>query len=132
MAFEEVLGRVEKIGPKTVLLTGGEPMEQAETPGLIERLLAGGYQVVLETNGACDLVALFPLREQYGDRLVQVVDVKCPGSGEVGTFLEKNLEHLDSSTRDPLLARSWPIAARRSHGVDPRGPRGRRPEPSDP
>ncbi len=70
-----------------VEITGGEPMLQADTPTLTERLLKGGCDVLIETNGSIDLSAL-------DKRVVKVVDVKCPTSGQAGSFLVDNLEYI--------------------------------------
>ena len=70
-----------------VEITGGEPMLQADTPTLAERLLKDGYDVLIETNGSVDLSA-------FDERVVKVVDVKCPTSGQAGSFLVENLEYI--------------------------------------
>ena len=88
MSVEEVLGRIHDLGGKLVELTGGEPLLQDEVYPLSERLLAGGYQVLIETSGERD-IGLLP-RE-----VIKVVDVKCPGSGEEGTFCADNLGVMD-------------------------------------
>jgi 7-carboxy-7-deazaguanine synthase len=75
MAIDEVVAEVARLGPRLVLLTGGEPMLQRELPALAARLLEGGYQVMIETSGAHAL----------GDlprAVIRIVDVKTPGSGE--------------------------------------------------
>jgi 7-carboxy-7-deazaguanine synthase len=77
LQVEEVLGEVASLGCRTVLVTGGEPLLQQEVLPLLERLLARGHHVVLETSGtlgARPLAAVPP-----GVR--RVVDVKTPGSG---------------------------------------------------
>ena len=57
----EVLGRVREAGGDCplVVLTGGEPLAQAESPALIEALRADGRRVHIESNGtiATDLPA---------------------------------------------------------------------------
>ena len=70
-----------------VELTGGEPLLQPDVAVLAERLLAAGYTVLAETSGerAIDLLP----RE-----VVKIMDVKCPDSGEFGTFRAKNLDAL--------------------------------------
>jgi 7-carboxy-7-deazaguanine synthase len=94
MSIEDVMDAVrafsDKDGRRVVNLvevTGGEPLLQKDCIALMEALLAAGYQVMLETSG-----------ERYvGDvpvPVVRVIDVKCPGSGEGGTFNTANLEVL--------------------------------------
>ena len=60
-------------------ITGGEPLLQPETPELAKELLAEGYSVMIETSGE-RFVGTLP-RE-----VIKIVDVKCPDSGEPGTF----------------------------------------------
>ena len=81
-----------------VEITGGEPMLQADTPALTERLLEDGYDVLIETNGSVDLSAL-------DDRIVKVVDVKCPTSGQAGSFLVDNLGVHNGRRRDKVRHR---------------------------
>jgi 7-carboxy-7-deazaguanine synthase len=71
-----------------VELTGGEPLLQPEAIALAERLTAEHYTVLVETSGE-RFVGLLP-RE-----VVKIVDVKCPDSGESGTFAMDNLEVVD-------------------------------------
>lgn len=85
--MEAVQGFSDREGRRAVNLveiTGGEPLLQAEALELMHRLLAGQYQVMLETSG-----------ERYVGEVpgpvVRVIDVKCPGSGEGGTFDLRNL-----------------------------------------
>ena len=59
-----------------VCVTGGEPLAQKDCLELLRRLCDAGYRVSLETSGAIDIAAVDP-------RVVRVVDVKTPGSGEV-------------------------------------------------
>ncbi len=87
MTVEEVLDRVRSYGERLVELTGGEPLLQKEAIPLMKRLLAEGYQVLLETSGERSIAAV--PRE-----VVKIVDVKCPDSGEGGTFDLSNLDHL--------------------------------------
>ncbi|HVZ81368.1 MAG TPA: radical SAM protein [bacterium] len=87
MPLEDVLGQVDSFGVKLVELTGGEPLEQAGAIPLMERLLAKGYQVLLETSGAVDLGPV-------PQAVVKIMDVKCPGSGEEKRNLWDNLGKL--------------------------------------
>ncbi len=85
MTPEEVLGRIHQLGGKLVEFTGGEPLLQKEIYPLAAQLLTEGYRVLVETSG-----------ERFvGDlprRVVKIVDVKCPGSGETGKFCFANLD----------------------------------------
>ncbi len=73
-----------------VEFTGGEPMlQERELVPLMERLLALGYTVLLETSGERPL-------ESVPKAVHKIVDVKCPGSGEGESFRLSNLETLTS------------------------------------
>jgi 7-carboxy-7-deazaguanine synthase len=87
MTLDDVLGRVRAFGGKLVEITGGEPLLQEEVYPLMDRLLAEGYRVMLETSGERP-IARVP-RE-----VIKIVDVNCPHSGEPETFAMENLDHL--------------------------------------
>jgi 7-carboxy-7-deazaguanine synthase len=75
MSLDAVLAEVARHGVRLVELTGGEPLLQPAVYPLMDRLLAEGYTVLLETGGHLD-VGRVPAP------VVRIVDVKCPGSGE--------------------------------------------------
>jgi 7-carboxy-7-deazaguanine synthase len=75
MDIDSIAAEVDRLGPKLVLLTGGEPMLQWELPALAERLLSSGYKVMIETSGAHPLDTL-------PAGVVRVIDIKTPASGE--------------------------------------------------
>jgi 7-carboxy-7-deazaguanine synthase len=127
MSVEEVLARVDELagrrtgGPAAeaavplVELTGGEPLLQEEIYLLVGNLLAARYTVMIETSG-----------ERFTGRLpkevIKIVDVKCPNSGEPGTFDASNLAALTeddevkfvlSTRRDYEFARDFI----RQHGL---------------
>jgi len=87
LSVDEVMAEAGKYNCNLVELTGGEPMLQREAPLLASRLLDEGYTVLLETNGS---VPLAPL----DDRVVKIIDFKCPSSGHAGSFLMENLAHI--------------------------------------
>jgi 7-carboxy-7-deazaguanine synthase len=78
---------------RLVEITGGEPLLQPETPELARRLLAEGFEVLIETSGERPI-------EVLPAEVVKIMDVKCPDSGEFGTFRLENLEAL--SARDEV------------------------------
>jgi len=113
-SLDEIVERVEEFarnnnsrgGEKSfrlVEITGGEPLLQPETPELARRLLAAGYTVLIETSGERD-ISVLP-RE-----VVRIVDVKCPNSGEGGTFNLANLEALERKDEVKFV-----IASRRDY-----------------
>jgi 7-carboxy-7-deazaguanine synthase len=87
MTIEGVLAEVKRSGISRVCLTGGEPLLQAALPRLAEQLRAAGCAVSCETHGGID-IDLLPAG------VSRIVDLKTPGSGEGGTFLEENLPRL--------------------------------------
>jgi 7-carboxy-7-deazaguanine synthase len=90
MTLEEVEAEVNRLTPKRELveITGGEPMlQEREVLPLMQRLLAAGYTVLLETSGERPL-------HRVPTEVVKIVDVKCPHSGEAGTFHMQNLAAL--------------------------------------
>ena len=74
-SLDEVLVRVGEFSPRYVCVTGGEPLAQKNCLPLLTSLCDAGYRVSLETSGA------MPIAE-VDDRVIRVVDVKTPGSGE--------------------------------------------------
>jgi len=90
MSPEEVEQEVLKLAPAGLVeFTGGEPMlQERELIPLMERLLGRGYTLLLETSGERAL-------ENVPVAVHKIVDVKCPGSGEGGTFHMSNLAALN-------------------------------------
>lgn len=89
MSQEDVLTEVGRLAPvRLVEITGGEPMlQEREVIPLIQQLLAGDYTVLIETSGERPLQSL-------PEAVHKIMDVKCPGSGEGGSFDIANLETL--------------------------------------
>jgi 7-carboxy-7-deazaguanine synthase len=90
MTIDEVLEEVSRLSPggEFVEITGGEPMlQEREVIPLMQQLLEGGYRVLLETSGERPL-------ERVPKEVIKIVDVKCPDSGEGGTFRMENLQTL--------------------------------------
>ena len=90
MTIEEVLERIAGFAVRHVCVTGGEPLAQRDCPTLLAALCDAGYRVCIETAGALDVAHMDP-------RVVKVMDLKTPGSGEVARNLWSNLEHLAST-----------------------------------
>ncbi len=84
---EQVLTEVARFGCDLVEISGGEPLVQEDTPALCRALVDSGSTVLVETNGTFDIGVLPP-------QAVRIVDIKCPGSGEGGSFYEKNFGKL--------------------------------------
>ena len=58
MSLDAIMTEVRRAGVKLVEITGGEPLMQKATPTLAGMLLNEGFEVMLETNGACDITAV--------------------------------------------------------------------------
>jgi 7-carboxy-7-deazaguanine synthase len=87
MSIDQVVEQVRSYGCPLVEITGGEPLLQREVHPLMERLLADGFRVMLETGGhlsTADVPA----------GVTSIIDVKCPGSGEADKNHWANLERL--------------------------------------
>jgi 7-carboxy-7-deazaguanine synthase len=85
--IDDVVQDVEAYGCPLVEVTGGEPLLQEDVYPLMERLLAGGRTVLLETGGHRSIA-------RVPRDVVKIVDVKCPGSGEAAHNDWDNLERL--------------------------------------
>ena len=92
MSLDEVIAEVKKLAPVKLLeITGGEPMlQEREVVPLMQNLLADDYEVLIETSGERPLANL-------PKSVHKIMDVKCPASGESGTFRIENLETLTSN-----------------------------------
>jgi len=91
MSPDEVHAEISKLAPvRLIEFTGGEPMlQERELVPLMQRLLAEGYELLIETSGERPLANV--------PRAVhKIVDVKCPHSGEGDSF---NLANLDAITQ---------------------------------
>jgi 7-carboxy-7-deazaguanine synthase len=93
MPVDDVIAELEKHysgapnARRLAEVTGGEPLLQPEAATLCGRLLELGYEVMAETNGSRDISAL-------PEGVRRIVDVKCPGSGEGGSFLRDNINRI--------------------------------------
>lgn len=89
MTVDEVVAEVERLDCHLVELTGGEPMLQKDIDELARRLCDAGHTVLIETGGHRDVSAA-----KLDERVVRIMDVKCPGSGEAHRNHWENLAHL--------------------------------------
>ena len=88
-SLDDILQEVARYNTRHVTVTGGEPLAQKPCLNLLSRLCDAGYQVSLETSGALDVSAV-------DSRVVKVMDIKTPASGEVDKNLDSNLQYLTS------------------------------------
>jgi len=91
--IDDLLDETRRLPTKLVQVTGGEPLLQTRVHDLMSRLCDEGYEVLLETSGACDVSTCDP-------RIVRILDLKTPGSGESERNLWSNLDVL--TTRDEV------------------------------
>ena len=87
-SVKDIMDAIQPLGVPLVEITGGEPLLQEEVYDLMDALLAKNYEVLLETGGGVS-VAKVP------ERVIKILDVKCPGSGEDAKNLWDNLDHLN-------------------------------------
>jgi len=92
----ELLVKAKLFGVRLVQITGGEPLEQPETPQFAQKLIDNGFTVLIETNGSKNISVL-------PKKAIKIVDVKLPWvskNGEKDHFCYENLKHL--SAQDEL------------------------------
>ncbi|WED42411.1 7-carboxy-7-deazaguanine synthase QueE [Legionella cardiaca] len=85
-----ILEKVASYRCQYVCVTGGEPLAQPGCITLLSELCNAGYNVSLETSGARDL-------SQVDKRVMIVMDLKTPDSGECHKNLFDNLAYLKAT-----------------------------------
>ncbi len=88
--IENIVQQIKDYPTNYITVTGGEPLAQKNCISLLKQLSELDYQVSLETSGALDVRAVDP-------RVVKVIDVKTPGSGESDKNLYSNFSSLYST-----------------------------------
>lgn len=89
-SIADIVAEVASYRPAYVCVTGGEPLAQKNCLRLLAELCDRGWEVSLETSGALDV-------SPVDARVVKVMDIKTPGSGEVHRNLYGNIAHLTRS-----------------------------------
>ena len=87
LTLEQIMAEIASYGTRHVCVTGGEPLAQRRCLQLLVRLCDAGHVVSLETSGAIDVAPVDP-------RVIKVIDLKAPGSGEQTRNRWRNLQHL--------------------------------------
>lgn len=87
MPEDGIIESVRGYGINLVEITGGEPLMQSESLSLMEKLLDGGFTVLLETNGSESI-------KDVDKRVIIVMDIKTPKSGMFDKMDLMNLKHL--------------------------------------
>ena len=90
MELADVLQQVKQYKSAYVCVTGGEPLAQRSCGELLSALCDEGYKVSIETSGAMDV-------SKVDSRVVRVMDIKTPGSGEESRNRYDNISHLTSN-----------------------------------
>lgn len=111
--LDAILAEVAEYRTRHVCVTGGEPLAQKRCLDLLTRLCDAGYAVSLETSGARDVAAVDP-------RVVKVLDLKAPGSGECARNRWRNLEWLSAQDQVKIVLADradydWAVAVLREH-----------------
>lgn len=88
MTRDELLAKILGYNCEFIEFTGGEPMLEPALPEISKTLCEMGYTVAIETNGSIML-------NELDDRVVKIVDVKCPGSGCGESFRLENIDFLN-------------------------------------
>lgn len=88
--LEEILQHIQQYHAQHVCVTGGEPLAQKSCLELLKQLCDVGYSVSLETSGALDVCSV-------DARVVRVMDLKTPASGECEKNLYSNIDCLTAS-----------------------------------
>lgn len=123
-SLDEIEARVDDLsgGPRTpaplVEITGGEPLIHRGAFELARRLADRGYRVLVETSGSEDIAPLDP-------RVHVIMDLKCPGSGEVARNRWENLDALDHLDEVKFVIADqadweWSAEVIRTRGLDRR------------
>jgi 7-carboxy-7-deazaguanine synthase len=89
LSIEQILEQIAQYPTAYVCITGGEPLAQPNCLALMQQLCDANYQVSIETSGALDIAKIDP-------RVVVVMDLKTPGSGEMSRNLWTNIPLLKS------------------------------------
>ena len=88
-SLDDVIEEVTSIGCPLVEVTGGEPLIQPAVHPMMTRLCDLGHTVLVETAGAHDISAC-------DERVIRILDIKTPGSGESDRVYWENIDHLRS------------------------------------
>lgn len=118
MAMDEILKKVESYDCKLVELTGGEPLLQKDSYELAVRLLGKNFTVLIETSGERDISDLDP-------RVIKIMDIKCPGSGESERVCWQNLQYLTLKDEVKFVVKDhedyeWAVGVVRKYNLEKR------------
>ena len=114
-SIDDVVAEVAGLGVRLVELTGGEPLVHRQAIPLLERLVAAGHTVLLETSGSRDIGPV-------PDAVHIIMDLKPPDSGEAAANLWSNIPKLRSKDEVKFVIASrrdyeWSRDVVREHGL---------------
>lgn len=96
IAIDAIVEQAEQYGARYITVTGGEPLAQPGCLELMTKLLDKGYSVSLETSGALDV-------SEVDLRVVKVMDLKTPSSGELSKNRYQNIDYLTAKDQVKLV-----------------------------
>lgn len=117
-SIDAIVDEVLSHGVQHVTVTGGEPLAQKRCINLLGALCDKGLSVSLETSGAIDVSEVDP-------RVMKVMDLKTPSSGEIARNLMSNLEHLNAHDEVKFVIGDqadydWSVEQLKTHAIDQR------------
>lgn len=86
--ISDIVAEVRSHGCGLVEITGGEPLLQKNVHPLMAALCDAGLTTLIETSGACDI-------STCDSRVIRIMDIKTPGSGESDRNHWSNIAHLN-------------------------------------
>ncbi|MFZ2449114.1 MAG: 7-carboxy-7-deazaguanine synthase QueE [Methylovulum miyakonense] len=115
-SITDILSEVQQYGCGHITVTGGEPLAQPACLALLTELADRGYHVSLETSGAIDVSGVDP-------RVVKVMDLKTPSSGEMNKNNYGNIVYLTAQDQVKFVIGTaedyeWSKAVLQNHGLD--------------
>lgn len=116
--FTAILAELKKYTTRYITVTGGEPLAQRACIELLKVLCDEGYSVSLETSGALDIA-------DVDARVVKVMDLKTPGSGEADKNRYTNIDSLRSQDQVKFVLcdrqdYEWALAKLSEYGLTER------------
>ncbi|RLA12935.1 MAG: 7-carboxy-7-deazaguanine synthase QueE [Gammaproteobacteria bacterium] len=118
LTVAQIIAQVSDFKTPHVTVTGGEPLAQPDCLQLLKVLCDQGFQVSLETSGERDIAPVDP-------RVIRVMDLKTPSSGESQRNRLENIMHLSSADQVKFVIGGredylWALKMIDEHSLDQR------------
>lgn len=118
MSLDKIVAKTDRFGCKLVEITGGEPLLQKDVPELAQLLVDRDYTVLVETSGERDISVL-------DKRVIKIMDLKCPGSGESHRNRWQNIAHLSAQDEVKFVVKDrkdydWAVDVIKKRGLERR------------